>query len=82
VITDFNATAYTNLLDLSGIDANTAIAGDQAFVLISGSSFTAAGQPLLANGVLYGNVTADLATDFEIALTGVGNLYSWHFAGL
>jgi len=43
VITDFNATAYTNLLDLSGIDANIAMAGDQAFVLISGSSFTATG---------------------------------------
>ncbi|WP_302466833.1 calcium-binding protein [Teichococcus coralli] len=82
VITDFNATAYTDLLDLSGIDANTGLDGDQAFVLIGGTSFTAAGQLLFANGVLYGNVNADLAPDFEIVLTGVSNLYSWHFAGL
>jgi len=32
--------------------------------------------------VLYGNANADFAADFEIALTGMGNLYSWHFAGL
>ncbi|MDJ0389003.1 hypothetical protein QMO56_12840 [Roseomonas sp. E05] len=82
VITDFNATAYTDLLDLAGIDANTAVDGDQAFVLIGGPSFTGAGQLLFVNGVLYGNINADLAADFEIALSGVSNLYSWHFAGL
>lgn len=40
--------------------------GAQAFVLTGGSSFTAAGQLLFANGVLYGNVIADLAAGFEI----------------
>jgi len=82
VITDFNATAYTDLLDLAGIDANMMVDGDQAFVLISGTSFTAPGQLFFANGVLYGNVNDDMAPDFEIAFTGVSNLYSWHFAAL
>lgn len=80
VITDFSTALYTDLLDLSGIDANTGLAGDQGFVLIAGNAATAPGQLWFRDGILFGNVDADPAADFEIALTGVASLSSWHFA--
>jgi len=82
VITDFSTMPYTDLLDLAGIDANLALAGDQAFVLIGGNAFTAAGQLRFFEGVLYGNIDSDLEADFEIAMPGVSSLSSWHFHAL
>lgn len=79
VIGDFSVALYTDLLDLSGIDANLGLAGDQAFTLVSGPA-TAAAQLWFSGGVLHGNVDSDPAADFEIALTGVTSLASWHFA--
>ena len=71
---------YDDLIDLRGIDANTAIAGDQAFTFndVASTVFTAAGQLIYhyegtgANEitVLQGNVNAGLTADFEIELTG------------
>ncbi|MFC3123592.1 M10 family metallopeptidase C-terminal domain-containing protein [Pseudoroseomonas globiformis] len=80
IITDFNPAE--DRLDLSGIDANLSVAGDQAFIFIGGAAFTAAAQLRFADGVLYGNVDADLAYDFEIAMPGVVALAAWNFVAL
>jgi Ca2+-binding RTX toxin-like protein len=63
-------------LDLSGIDADGALAGDQAFtqLLAAGAGFTAAGQLRFASGVLWGNTDADAGAEFSIALSRVGAL--------
>jgi serralysin len=64
-----------DLIDLRLIDANTAMAGDQAFTFISGMSFTAAaGQLNFHNSVLAGDVNGDGLTDFEVNLFNVGLL--------
>lgn len=80
VITDFK-TAEGDKIDLSGIDANTSIAKNQAFSFpIIGNEFsgifTQAGQLYFdtSSSVLYGNVNADATADFAIQLTGVTNL--------
>lgn len=71
VITDF--TRGQDKIDLSTIDANSALSGNQAFktLIASTSSFSAAGQLRLSNGVLYGNVDADSAAEFAISLVGI-----------
>ncbi|QHQ34093.1 calcium-binding protein [Algicella marina] len=72
-ITDF--TRGTDIIDLSGIDANTSVAGNQAFGFIGGLDFTGtAGELRFANGQLLGDVDGDGNSDFSINLTGVGNL--------
>jgi len=38
------AWAQSDLLDLSAIDANTGLAGDQAFTFVGGAAFTGGGQ--------------------------------------
>jgi Ca2+-binding RTX toxin-like protein len=68
VITDF--VCGTDKIDLSTIDAITG-AADDAFTFIDTAAFSGAGQLRFENGVLYGNTDADLAADFQIALTGV-----------
>ncbi|WBV42797.1 M10 family metallopeptidase C-terminal domain-containing protein [Pseudoroseomonas cervicalis] len=78
-ITDFNAAPYADQLDLSGIDANLTVGGDQAFTLNLSGSFTGPGQLIFADGVLSGNVDADLGADFQIALPGVASLAAWNF---
>jgi Ca2+-binding RTX toxin-like protein len=78
VITDFVRGA--DKIDLSTIDANAAVAGNNAFTFTTGSAFTAAGQVKFANGILYGNTDGNLATaEFEIALTGVTTLNASNF---
>jgi Ca2+-binding RTX toxin-like protein len=74
-ITDFSA-AQGDIIDLRGIDANSAVAGDQAFTLLgAGQQFTAAGQARLvvngANSTLELNTTGATGADFAINLTGV-----------
>ncbi|NTV68192.1 MAG: hypothetical protein HGB06_11070, partial [Chlorobaculum sp.] len=74
VILDF--VSRQDKLDLSGIDANTARSGDQAFsrvILGSSSSFTSAGQLRFdsAEGILYGNTDGDAQAEFAIRLDGV-----------
>jgi serralysin len=78
LITDF--VSGTDKLDFSGIDADFTSDGNQAFVFndVAGAAFTGAGQLTYryegsgdtAVTVIQGNVNADLATDFEVALTG------------
>jgi Ca2+-binding RTX toxin-like protein len=64
-------------IDLFGIDANTGVAGNQAFsgtLIPSAAVFSKAGQLQYKSGVLYGNTDADVAAEFSIALTGVTSM--------
>ena len=55
-------------IDLSGIDVNAKLSGDQAFVW-GGSGM---GRLTFANGVLSADVTGDSKANFAIALGAVG----------
>jgi Ca2+-binding RTX toxin-like protein len=72
VINGFDRGAVQDRIDLSAIDANTAVAGDQDFTFIGTGPFTAAGQVRVlglggANAVIVEvNVNADLAADMQI----------------
>jgi Ca2+-binding RTX toxin-like protein len=65
-------------LDLSAIDANTGTAANDAFTLITGAEFTAAGQLAVsfesrADGdftVIQGNIDGNLTADFRIEIGG------------
>jgi methionine-rich copper-binding protein CopC len=78
LITDF---AAGDKIDLSALDANTALGGDQAFaapVVGAGvpGAFTTAGALYFDSvaHVLYGNTNATAAAEFAIQLTGVNTL--------
>jgi serralysin len=57
-------------LDVSGIDASTSLAGNQAFALIGGNGFTGEGQirAIVSGGdkILQFNTTGSGGVDFEI----------------
>jgi serralysin len=56
-------------IDLSAIDANINIAGNQAFTFIGSAAFSrVAGQLRYANGILSGDVNGDNVADFEIQM--------------
>lgn len=65
-------------LDFSNIDANLGTSGDQAFTILPGGAFTAAGQlavtlELRADGdftVIQGNIDGNLDADFRIEVEG------------
>jgi Ca2+-binding RTX toxin-like protein len=81
-ILDFDA-AIGEMLDLSALDADLTVGGDQAFSFIGSAAFTAAGQVRaeIVGGVtmVSGNVNAALDADFVIALTGSHTLTGAHF---
>lgn len=81
-IADFSALAG-DLIGLSALDANTALAGDQAFTFIGNAAFSAAGQVRAevvgGNTIVSGNVDAVLGADFSVALTGAHALNGGHF---
>lgn len=85
MIRDFTTGAVVNVgdrLDLRLIDANSAVAGDQAFTFLGVSNnFTAAGQVRVANDVIYANTDANLATaELVIDLNGYSaGLVAWNF---
>jgi Ca2+-binding RTX toxin-like protein/alpha-tubulin suppressor-like RCC1 family protein len=77
VISDF--TSGQDQIDLSSIDANSGIAGNQAFsgTLLGGSGvFSSAGQLRYDSvaGVLYGNTDSDQEAEFAIQLLGLVTL--------
>ncbi len=79
VILDFRS--RQDKLDLSGIDADITLTGDQAFsrVILGGSDlFTEAGQLRFdgASDILYGNIDSDVDAEFAIHLWGISNLLS------
>lgn len=74
VIADFRR--GEDVIDLRGIDANSAARGDQAFTGFIGKAqgFSAPGQLKFSNGVLYGNTDRDGAAEFAVRLNGVSTL--------
>lgn len=77
-ISDFVA-AQGDRIDLTGIDANTATAGDDAFTFIGAAAFSnVAGQLRIqavgANLQVLGDVNGDGVADFAITLTAVATL--------
>jgi len=74
-IKDFNP-KKGDKIDLSNIDANLAIKGDQAFTLIKGIVFTAPGQLIFDayHHMLLGNIDADNTPEISILLSGVKSL--------
>lgn len=74
-------------LDLSSMDADAAVAGNQNFTLLNGTAFTAAAQLMVSyeerDGVAYtivsGNVSGDAAEEFRIELKGSHNLTASNF---
>ena len=82
-ITDFK-TSEGDKIDLQGVDANTALAGDQAFTFLGAvSAFTGDSTGKLrfdtATHILYGSTDADTAAEFAIVLTGVNSLSATDF---
>ena len=83
-ITDFSR-AQGDKIDLAGIDANTAVAGDQAFSFIGSGAFTHhAGElraAITARGVttIAGDLNGDGVSDFHIQLTGAFALQAADF---
>jgi Ca2+-binding RTX toxin-like protein len=70
VITDF--VRGQDKVDLSTIDPNAALAGNQAFTFIaSTTAFSVAGQVRYSAGIIAINTDTDAATEYEIQLTGV-----------
>ena len=79
VIVDFNVT-QGDRIELSAIDANSRLAGDQAFAWIGSAAFgSVAGQLRFGNGILEGDVDGDGAADFQIWLFAVTSLTSASF---
>ena len=79
------------MIDLSGIDANSLIAGNQSFNLIfDAPTFTAAGDIKFryeqqADGdrtILEGDVNGDNQADFQIEIAGKLNLTVSDFSGV
>ena len=69
-ITDFDA---GDLIDLSAIDANAGLAGDQAFLFIGSALFSATGrgQVRFSGGQVQGDSNGDGVADMFINMTGV-----------
>ena len=65
--------AHGDRLDLSGVDANTALAGDQAFTLVSAFTRHAGEMTLLYTAgvtLLRLDVTGDGKPDFQMKING------------
>jgi Ca2+-binding RTX toxin-like protein len=82
-ITDFSH-AQGDRIDLVGIDANTTVAGDQAFNFIGAGAFTHHAGELHATvsgafTVVSGDVNGDAVADFAIVLTGAMALVATDF---
>jgi Ca2+-binding RTX toxin-like protein len=77
VITDFvgNNASSGDQIDLSTIDANPSLEGNQAFTFIDTAAFSAVGQVRYVAGTLAANTDFDFGADFEIQLTGAPTLF-------
>jgi hypothetical protein len=58
------------VIDVSTIDANVLVAGNQAFTFIGSVAFSAAGQLRYSGGLLQGSTDADAAAELQVQLTG------------
>jgi len=82
-IWDFNRSQGDKIL-LSGVDANSLVAGDQAFTFISTAAFSGAAGELRyvragGNTFVYGDLDGDSAADFQITINGEFTLVSSDF---
>jgi VCBS repeat-containing protein len=88
IITDF--TVGVDEIDLFAIDANTKIAGNQAFAFSAAQSFSGVAGHLIAKRydaagvandktIVYGDVNGDKKADFQIELTGLKMLAAGDF---
>ncbi|TFU06302.1 hypothetical protein EUV02_04700 [Polymorphobacter arshaanensis] len=71
VLMDF--TSGQDLIDLSAIDADTTVVGDQAFTFIGNAAFTGLGQLRIGtdstgHAAIFANTTGSLTADFQISL--------------
>jgi Ca2+-binding RTX toxin-like protein len=67
IIADFQS--GIDRIDLSAVDANTLVAGNQAFTFVGSRAFSrVAGQLRYASGILSGDVNGDGVADFEIQM--------------
>jgi Ca2+-binding RTX toxin-like protein len=71
-------------IHLSGVDANSLVAGDQAFTFISTSAFSGAAGELRyvrsgGNTSIYGDLDGDAVADFQININGEHTLVSSDF---
>lgn len=80
-ITDFQP--GIDWIDLCGVDANTGVAGNQAFTWMGTGAFTGAGQLRYVHvgGMteIYGNTGGDATPEFQIELTGTLTLHAYDF---
>ena len=77
VITDF---ASGDKISLAAIDANTSLAGDQAFTYSGLTAFTGvAGQLIYAGGILSGDTNGDGTADMQIQLANSAALNASSF---
>jgi Ca2+-binding RTX toxin-like protein len=59
-------------IDLSAIDANTHVAGDQAFTYIAGAAFNhTAGELRFSDHLLQGDVNGDGTADFQVRINDI-----------
>lgn len=67
---------FGDMIDLTRIDANSLLAGNQDFSYIGSGAFTAAGQLRYdaGTGILQGSIDADVSAEFEIQLVGTPSL--------
>ena len=83
-ITDF-AWAQSDLIDLSAIDANLGVAGDQAFTLMAGNAFAGGGQGSIRLATSGGDTRVEIdqgnggAAEAVIILTGLHTLVNTDF---
>jgi fimbrial isopeptide formation D2 family protein/uncharacterized repeat protein (TIGR01451 family) len=83
-VVDF-AWAQGDVLDLSGIDANLGLAGDQAFTLVAGGAFTGGGQGSIRQSQSGGDTRVEIdqgdggAAEAVIILTGLHTLVNTDF---
>jgi hypothetical protein len=79
VIRDFSH-AQGDDIDLSGIDANTKVAGNQAFAFVGDKAFSGkAGQIQYKNGIVAGDVNGDKVADFHIEIANHAALHADDF---
>jgi Ca2+-binding RTX toxin-like protein len=75
---------YVDMVDLAGVDANQAVAGDQAFSFIGTAAFSGTPGELRygasgADTLLQGDTTGDGVADFEIVFIGSLTLFASDF---
>ena len=79
IIKDFSSTE-SDKIDLSAIDANINLEGDQEFTFIGSASFTNLGhQARFSDGILYLTTDGDADAEMAIELTNVSSLSSSDF---